>query len=95
MKSPEEIVDAIQAQNWKNGGVLTFDRMDAIEMVAESLEAYRMAGKTDGRIEGLRDAVGIANDVLRFGGHAKNVGEKIKIEADELERTQKNSKETK
>lgn len=48
---PEDIVDALRTQNWKNGGVLALDRAEAIRLVAEALQdrfdlGYRAAGGT-------------------------------------------------
>lgn len=40
----EQIVDLIRSQNWKNGGVLSFDRPEAISVVEQAMRAAYTQG---------------------------------------------------
>lgn len=44
LETAEQLVDMIRAQNWKNGGVLSVDRDEAIELVAQALRVAHAAG---------------------------------------------------
>lgn len=43
----EHIVTLIRSQNWKNGGVLSVDRDEAIKIVAQALESAYSTGQAD------------------------------------------------
>ncbi len=44
----EQIVDLIRSQNWKNGGVLSIDRPDAISLVDQALRTAYTLGSSEG-----------------------------------------------
>lgn len=48
IETATQIVDLVRAQNWKNGGVLSIDRDEAIGLVAQALRASFTEGCTAG-----------------------------------------------